>query len=195
VEIGSAKPFETVFDDLAGGSRAQCRARRGGADQPARLELEAADIDTENSESACQSDDIEVIEAEPVEPGPNADLRPQPVSRRYGTYPPVEHCTGRRATHCCSPVRTRAAAGTCSTRRSAGLPWLSALKAVGLQEVRVHDLRHTRRDARHRCRGHPQRADDAPGAQRVTASLTISDRCGPRRRDHGQPCEGMKSAA
>jgi hypothetical protein len=64
------------------------------ADEPAPLELEAADIDTVNSESACQSDDIEVIEAEPVERGPYADLRPPPVSRRYDTYSPVEHCTG-----------------------------------------------------------------------------------------------------
>lgn len=44
VEIGPAKPFETVFDELAGGSRAEFRASRGVSDEEvAQLELQATD--------------------------------------------------------------------------------------------------------------------------------------------------------
>jgi hypothetical protein len=93
VEICPAKPFETVFDGLAGGSRAESRAHRGVSDEAVRqLEL---NLGVDASDTGALEG--EVIDAEPVsppadEPHPLSDLRPAPIRR---CYPPVEHVTGR----------------------------------------------------------------------------------------------------
>jgi hypothetical protein len=89
VEIGPAKPYEVVFGDLAGGSRAESRSRQGISDADARqLELNLG-VDAASDTDALEG---EIVDAEPVEPEshPLSDLRPQPIRR----YPPVEHCAG-----------------------------------------------------------------------------------------------------
>jgi len=111
VEIGPAKPFEVVFDDLADYTRAESRQRRGVADEPTHLQLDAV-----NSQSAYGSADLGSpyidVEPEVIAPEP----RPDPPPRRYD-MPHVQHVTGMAALEASAAVRRQLEAAYPKRRR------------------------------------------------------------------------------
>ncbi|WP_261880252.1 hypothetical protein [Mycobacterium marinum] len=81
------KPWEIIFDDISGGSRAESRARRGVLDD------ELDDLRTPALEAARPADEgteTEVADAELVDPEPDhTDVRPASNSAR-------SDCAGRK---------------------------------------------------------------------------------------------------
>jgi hypothetical protein len=76
------KPWEIIFDDIAGGSRAESRRRRGiPDDEPDDLRTPAL----EAARPAGEGTEIEIVDAELVEPEPDhTDVRPASNSARSG---------------------------------------------------------------------------------------------------------------